>query len=334
MMFANYPFLHRNSLSLILRLKKVDFHLELQQPFIPPLRLVLNRHCNGNCPFCHHEGYKQNIDMPIQMVGECAAIANELSVPDLSLTGGEPTLRQDLREIVEVIQGAYGGRIGLTTNGYKLSELCNKIKRPLHTINLSITSFKENIYERYQNTNPVIALDALQAFPAHNKNLNIVVIEENYHSITDIIAYCLDHSLSADLMFELKQYSTHDVLMQQYVIQELLKIGKPEIKYSITPTFVITVNEKCKISIKHPLLSSLVSWSICQQCTTSSSCFERICSIRVYPDGLVSPCLNNSVKLTAESLPIKIKKTYECLGFAKLKTMQLHEFLGVFSIEV
>lgn len=311
----------------------MQFQSTIKQ-LIPPLRIVLNSQCNGSCPFCHHEGYTQNFIMPIQMVSMCAAIANELYIPDLSLTGGEPTLRQDLHDVIGAIQEVYNGRIGLTTNGYRLSELCNKIKKPIHTVNLSISSFSKKIYEHYQNTNPIVALNALQAFPAQKKNLNIVVIQENYQGLSDIIAYCLDHLLSVDLMFELRHYSSDEILMQRHVISELLKIGQPKIKYGITPVFTIAVNDKCTISIKHPFLSSLVMWSICHQCENASSCFERICSVRVYPDGTVSPCLDNSIKFATESLSSKIKGIYEYLGSAELRIIPLSEFLEKFSIEV
>lgn len=296
----------------------------------PPLRIVLNRQCNGNCSFCHHEGYMKDALMPIRTVSECATIAKKLSIPTISLTGGEPTLRQDLHDVIGAIQEIYNGDIGLTTNGYRLPELCKKIKKPLHTINLSISSFNKKVYKCYQNTNPFVAVDALQNFPAQKKNLNIVVIQENYQSISEIVAYCLERLLSVDLMFELKRYTSNDFLMQQCVISELLKIGQPEIKYGITPTLTITFSDKCTISIKHPLLSSLVEWPICQQCTIASSCFERICSIRVYPDGTVSPCLNGTVGFRTESLLTKIEKTYECLGSAELRTMSLSEFLANF----
>lgn len=312
---------------------RTQFQSTIKQ-LIPPLRIVLNSQCNGNCSFCHHEGFTKNLIMPIQMVSMCATVANDLSIPDLSLTGGEPTLRQDLHDVIAAIQEVYDGHIGLTTNGYRLSELCSKIKKPLYAVNLSISSFDKKVYEHYQNTNPIVALNALQDFPAQKKNLNIVVIQENYQCISDIIAYCLDHLLSVDLMFELKHYSSYDILMQRHVIGELLKIGQPKIKYGITPVFTITVNDKCTINIKHPFLSSLVMWSICQHCEATLSCFERICSIRVYPNGIVSPCLDNSIKLANNSLSTKIKEIYAYLGKAELKMISLSEFLEKFSIEM
>lgn len=250
------------------------------------------------------------------MVYECADVAQKLSIPYLSLTGGEPTLRKDLPYLLSKIRQEYKGHISLTTNGYGLSSLCDKIDTPINSVNLSIISFREDIWKKYQNVNPYEALESLYMFPATSKNLNVLIVEENYMDIEKFFSYCITHSLSLDLMFELTESTDTNNIIYQHVLKQFQGLGTPRIEYGVTPTLVIDIDANCKIRIKHPKLSSLVKWQICQQCKKSLSCFERICAIRIYPDGTVTPCLSNEVRIEPEDTNIlqKVRNTYNILG--------------------
>lgn len=277
----------------------------------PPLRIVLTSSCNGNCSFCHHEGNGDDGLMDPALVFECAEIAEKMQIPHISLTGGEPTLRTDLGYLISGIQSRYHGRLTLTTNGFALSRLGNSILKPLHTVNLSIVSFSQEVSRRYQNVNPFEAIQSLLSFPAINKNVNIVVVEENYQSITEIVHYCFDHSLPVHIMFELKDYSQADVNMQKYVMQELRKLGKYEKKAGTTPTLIIRTSGNRTVSIKHPKLSRSTKWNVCRDCNVQENCYERICAVRVYPNGMVTPCLNGHITFSDDSIGEGIMKAYK-----------------------
>lgn len=293
---------------------------------MPPLRLILNTDCNGRCTFCHHEGYVLNGIMDAEMVYECAEIAQALSLPNLSLTGGKPTLRKDLPCLLNGIQHKYKGHISLTTNGFNLFFLYDKIDSPLNSINLSITSFNENIWKKYQNVNPYEAIKSLCIFPAANKNLNVLISKENYLEIEKFFECCIEHSLSLDLMFELTESNADtDNLIYQYIFEQFRRLGTPRIEYGITPMLIIDFNANCKFRIKHSSLSSLVKWQICQECKSLVSCYERICAIRIYPNGTVTPCLNNEVKMEQKNLSMlqRIQNAYNILGSYKIDKQSL-----------
>ncbi|SHL31943.1 hypothetical protein SAMN02745136_04640 [Anaerocolumna jejuensis DSM 15929] len=248
--------------------------------------------------------------MELSLVSQCATIANTLSIPSLALTGGEPTLRSDLSSIIVSIQDRYNGKISLTTNGAHLSELSPQIITPLHTVNLSMSSFNKEIYKKYQDVDPIKALTALNHFPALNKNLNVVVVKDNYQELNDIISYCVNHSLTLVLMFELKAYSEFDIIIQQYVLKEINKLGQVVFQFGATPSLAVNVSDSCRIIVKHPKLSALIQRSICKECTQSINCYERVCAARVYPNGVVSPCLNQVITFTNDTLLEKLKNTY------------------------
>lgn len=294
---------------------------------MPPLRLILTHLCNGNCAFCHKEGFEEIGTMDWATIYDCANVAEELGIPSVSLTGGEPTIREDLAFIINGLQSRYSGHVCLTTNGHNLSSLHCKINKPLHTVNLSMVSLGNNLWEEYQNVVPQKALMDMQLLSASSKNLNVVITGDNYREIDDIVLYCIRNSISLDIMFELKKYDKSDIAIQQFILCNFLKLGTPMIQYGSTPSLTVNVGNACRISIKHPVLTSLVKWDICNGCKHILSCFERICAIRVYPDGTVTPCLNHGIIADGEGIKDKIKNAYQLLGRIKIMQVELSELI-------
>lgn len=271
---------------------------------LPPLRLVLNTNCNGRCFYCHREGNHTSQSMSRETIIDCANIAQSLSIPQLSLTGGEPSLRSDLSEVINDIRElAPGVKVSLTSNGDNLSSFCGKVKKPIDILNLSITSFKKDVAYRYQNVVPEKALFAFHLFPAIHKNLNIVLVQDNYKEIEAIIEYCVDKEISIDFIFELKEYTDSDKILQQSFFRKIESYGEASISLKSTPVVKIIVSDKCTIHIKHPYLSALPDIGACHNCAYIGECYERICAIRVYPDKFVTACLNH--KLTSDKTDIR-----------------------------
>ena len=290
----------------------------LEYDLTPPLRLVLNTDCNGNCSFCHREGNANQGNMEPSLVYECADVAEQINIPHIALTGGEPTLRSDLANLIEGIQERYHGNISLTTNGVQLQDLSKKIKTPIHTINLSIVSFEEKIYSKYQNVNPFEAIEALRNSPAKKRNLNVVVVKENIKNLTRIINYSMNNALSLHIMFELRNFSQAEVEVHNEIINSLCDLGHRELKYGSTPSLVVKTNKQTEIVIKHPKLSESVKWKICEECEFGDSCYEKVCSVRVYPNGIVSPCLNGRISYQNGNMAERIKQAYDLFVPQKL----------------
>lgn len=278
---------------------------------IIPLRLIITTQCNGSCYFCHKEGANTPQDMPLELIKRCSAIANSISAP-ISITGGEPTLRKDLYQIInEIHKVAPNNHLSLTTNGFRLSDFCNSMETSIDTLNLSIISLNNSISLRYQNVNPEKALHSFECFPAINKNLNIVVVQDNYREINSFIDYCVKQRCDLDLMFELKSYTKDDLLLQKYIIDLVEGLGKAKIILKPSPILEIDVNENTKIRLKHPYLSAMPKFAFCQKCEDVLSCYERICSIRIYPNGYISPCLKKWIKTNSIDFEHEIIDVYK-----------------------
>lgn len=277
--------------------------------FMPPIRLILNSQCNGKCMFCHNEGNERHEEMPQHIIEECIKAAEELPISKIALTGGEPTLRNDLPDIINRIKEHGKILVSLTTNGYNLKNIIHSLIEPIDNINLSIISLKNEVAMKYQNVDPSMVLEVLCSVPARNRNLNIVVIEDNYLEIDKFIEWGIKTSTSVDLMF-LDRKDEEYKSIQKNIINRLINAKGGEILLNATPVLKIDMGNGCILRIKTPFLSGLLYNGICESCGDNNECFEKICAIRVHPNGLVTPCLKQKICLEGENTFEKIKNTY------------------------
>lgn len=88
----------------------------------PYLRLSLIEACNFSCSYCLPEGYHARPGLPLALrLDEIARLLRAFAgvgMRKVRLTGGEPSLRRDLTEIIRLAAGTAGvEKVALTTNG-------------------------------------------------------------------------------------------------------------------------------------------------------------------------------------------------------------------------
>src|SRR5580700_1731797 len=105
------------------------------------LRVSLTQRCNLRCVFCHMEGQLvSNEELTPAEIETVVRAAVAAGVERVKLTGGEPTLRSDIVEIVERL-AALGPEVSMTTNGLRLSELAAPLRAAgLARVNVSLPS--------------------------------------------------------------------------------------------------------------------------------------------------------------------------------------------------
>ncbi|MEE9601444.1 MAG: GTP 3',8-cyclase MoaA [Thermoplasmata archaeon] len=112
------------------------------------LRISLNRVCNVGCFFCHMEGQPPNqYDLTAEELERVVRTAVRLGVRKVKLSGGEPTLRRDIKEIVTRLR-PHLEELSMTTNGSLLSKLARPLRQAgLDRINLSLHTLKRDTYK-------------------------------------------------------------------------------------------------------------------------------------------------------------------------------------------
>src|SRR6266498_631193 len=94
------------------------------------LRLSLTDRCNFRCSYCSPAGPEAHED-PLRRdeVARVVKIFAGLGIRRVRLTGGEPTLRRDLVDVIRDVKAAPGiEEIALTTNGHLLAALAAPLR--------------------------------------------------------------------------------------------------------------------------------------------------------------------------------------------------------------
>ncbi len=115
------------------------------------LRLSLTDRCNFRCSYCSpglESAHGDALDRPA--IRRLVGIFAETGIRRVRLTGGEPTLRRDIVDVVSDLHGTPGiEEIALTTNGHRLEELALPLRRAgLRQLNVSLDTFDGDRLER------------------------------------------------------------------------------------------------------------------------------------------------------------------------------------------
>ncbi len=156
----------------------------LQRP-ISYLRISLTDRCNYRCTYCMPEGgvdiLPRDEILSFEEIEAIVAALTQVGVRRVRLTGGEPTVRKDLLQLVQRL-----GRLGLedlslSTNGERLGELARPLRAAgLDRLNVSLDTLSAERFRavtRRGNLDAVLAgLDAARAAGFRHTKLNTVAM--------------------------------------------------------------------------------------------------------------------------------------------------------------
>lgn len=169
------------------------------------LRVSLTDRCNYRCTYCMPE---DGVDLAprsdvlsFEEIEAAVASLMRVGVRRVRLTGGEPTVRKDLVNLVERL-----GRLGLddlalSTNGERLVELAAPLKAAgLHRLNVSVDTLQPERFlsvTRRGDLGRVLAgLEAAQAVGFAHTKVNCVAMRGfNDDEIGALCRYCWDRDL-------------------------------------------------------------------------------------------------------------------------------------------
>lgn len=158
------------------------------------LRISLTNECNLKCFYCHREGQSLSFqEMTPEEIERIVQIASQLGIKKVKLTGGEPTIREDIVEIVRRIR-PYVEDLSMTTNGTTMKLLAEPLKEAgLDRVNISLDTLDRKKYKDITGFDVLPQVlegieKAIKLF--HPVKLNMVVMKGlNDGEIWDMINY-------------------------------------------------------------------------------------------------------------------------------------------------
>lgn len=151
----------------------------------PYLRLSLTEACNFRCSYCLPDGYQGQPGPRFLGVAEIQRLVRgfaALGMHKIRLTGGEPSLRKDLEQIIEVVAAVPGIRkVAVTTNGTLLPRrLPGWHRAGLTALNVSMDSLQRDRFHALtgHDRQPEIlqGLQMAQALNIQSVKLNAVLL--------------------------------------------------------------------------------------------------------------------------------------------------------------
>jgi molybdenum cofactor biosynthesis enzyme MoaA len=147
--YGYYNEFYKNFLSfIIMPFDKIKYNKNFSS-----ISVIVTDRCNLNCPICFRLKQNKNKDLSTSVIED---LLSHIENKWITVTGGEPTIREDLPLITSLIVKSNNMPM-LQTNGIKLSDFnyAKKLKKAgLKYVHLSFNGFDNKIYEEaYGNKN-------------------------------------------------------------------------------------------------------------------------------------------------------------------------------------
>jgi len=257
---------------------------------IKVLRVALTQRCNLNCIYCHHEGECSQADngrkeISKEDIEDLLKVSKELGIKKVRFTGGEPLVRKDIVDIVD-IASRYMDDVSISTNGTLLGEKVSELKEAgISRFNVTLNTLNEDTYESITGKNKLQDVkDGIEKtyeeglFPI---KLNVVVMKRNYPEIMDMIEFTKDGMVLQ--LIEL--ISSKDEIDSEFYKENYVSLSKVE-EYLEKKAEKIVEREKHRrkkyfVPQEVEIVRSMHNTVFCKNCM----------SIRMTSDGEIKNCI-------------------------------------------
>ncbi len=152
---------------------------------IPFAAIQLTNRCNLNCQFCFRRRVTEELFLTIEKIIKNLKVCN---VKSLVLSGGEPLLRSDIKEILKLCRELKIGSV-LQSNGVILEKNLPEILPYIDWLSVSLdgdTAEKNSLMRSREQFNAIVKVLPLIKKNNINVKLGTVVSKKNYENIEGI----------------------------------------------------------------------------------------------------------------------------------------------------
>ena len=268
---------------------------------VSSLRVQVNTTCNFGCFFCHMEGTGiQANEMSTDQILRIIETAHKLGINKVKFTGGEPTLRRDIVEIVRRTRSIITGDISMTTNGTRLKQLAFDLRNAgLDRINVSMHSIDR---EGFRFITGVDAIEKVLEGIESARNAGFENIKVNFVALNgvniDQIPRMIELSAKEKFLLQIIEYevpreqeASEDYVKYHYPLDDL-EAELSSRSYRIDHN---TIHERPVFRIRNgsgeasvEIVKPMRNYEFCNKCTR----------MRVTSLGELKPCLMTTGDLT------------------------------------
>ncbi len=291
------------------------------------LRVSLLEACNFRCFYCMPEGtqfLKNNNNLSVNEIFKIVRSMTHFGVDEVRLTGGEPLLRKDFKEIVLKLSELPLKKLGLTTNAFHLEKELDFIKYTrLNSLNISLDSLNSKnfslITKRDGFHKVMSAIEKAQKLNFQVK-LNMVLLRGvNDSEILDFVNFSKETGIEVRFLEVMKIGQAYNKNKHIFIsAQEVIDTIKQKEQLTSVPT------EKDSTSFKYRTSSGAKIGFIASE----SKSFCGSCSrLRLSPQGFLRACL-----MKEDGLSLRNKSEDEIYDLCK-KVLKLKPFQRLYGIE-
>ncbi|MCX6796435.1 MAG: radical SAM protein [Candidatus Falkowbacteria bacterium] len=186
--------------------------IEISMPFYE-IRLSLTGNCNHKCFYCGpfsdgkaNNGYKE---LSLEQIKKIAPLLKEKEL-HIQLTGGEPTLRRDLIEAVEILSNSGIKDIGITTNGSLINLYYTQklLTAGISDIHIHMPSLDNEIFKKTTQDKRSRVVNTIKQTSLYLKQqgkgieFNTPVTCVNLKTIPQLIDFCYENKINLKLAEE------------------------------------------------------------------------------------------------------------------------------------
>ncbi len=250
------------------------------------LRISVTHRCNYKCFFCHGEGEIPGPDLlsPEDIAVVAKAVA-DFGCKFFKITGGEPLLREDIVDIVRLVKEASGGEVSMTTNGYFLWELVDRlIDAGLDRVNVSLHALTREVYRVMVGVDGVARVirgvreARAKGLPV---KLNVLVTRYNFGEVPRILEFASEIGADINLIELIPIDMSRNLFEKLYVsLEAYVKHLEAEAEQKYTrllqsrPVYILPSGTKVEV------IRGFCNPDFCAQCS----------KLRLTHDAKLKPC--------------------------------------------
>ncbi|WP_367109942.1 GTP 3',8-cyclase MoaA [uncultured Psychrobacter sp.] len=204
------------------------------------LRLSITDFCNFRCEYCLPNGYQGKPpegELSVTEIDTLIRAFAQVGTKKVRITGGEPSIRRDVVDIMQTIKQTHGiETVAMTSNGYKLGKhLANWNAAGLNQINISMDSFDAATFHKMTGFNMLPQLMAdmdtlLETTDIKLKINSILMAETAFENLINAIDYVKDRPVTYRFIEFMQTSDNSDLFFAQHaqsdtIIDYLLEHG-------------------------------------------------------------------------------------------------------------